>query len=488
MLGGADLKVLEHAPSEKNGLVSLGLVVLATASVAGTSMFFAIANALGQPWPVALVVGVVWGAIIVALDRLLIKSMQGVYGAKALWYGLPRVLMALVIGVVVSIPITLQIFDREIVNQVHLNNVAAAASASAEVEHGPLAQRLKTVEEEIAENEAVLRGDVQGLTSPELETAQLEFDEATTTSEAADAAKTSAYKVMVCEKEGAGDNPECDGLASQTAGEGPLYDARVREYQDALAKSNAATERLVAAQKSLNEARTNAVASDDAVVEEAQQEAQNLLCGPSISTSDAERTSGAATEVDPECPGGLRAEAVQLRQQMERAQDPTTFEDNTGMLARLQALHELSSNNWLGGTAHYAIALLFIIIELMPVTVKTLLAFRGESQYDRIARRLQEDELNELEIAVDTDQVQRDREMRKREEVREDMLQREIVLGKTANAHVAEQMESILASALDKWSADVQATLERNRAASSGDARYANRSSRPYDFPSEADL
>ncbi len=162
-----------------------------------------------------------WGGIILALDRLLIKSMQGIYGAKALAYAIPRLIMAVVIGVVVSIPITLQIFDREIVAQVHLDNVAAAAANTEDVEHGPVAKRLKAVEEEIAANEAILRGDVQGLTSPELQAAQTEFDEAQTASEAADDAKTDAYKVMVCEKEGAGSNPDCNGRRAR-----PL--ARVR--------------------------------------------------------------------------------------------------------------------------------------------------------------------------------------------------------------------------------------------------------------------
>ena len=166
-------------------------------------------------------------------------------------------IMAVVIGVVVSIPITLQIFEREIVNQVHLDNVAAAAANSDDVEHGPVAQRLKAVQEEIAENEAILRGDVQGLTSPELQAAQTEFDEAQTASEAADAAKTDAYKVMICEKEGAGSNPDCNGLASQTSGEGPLYQARVREYQDALTKADVAAARLATARTAIESARTN---------------------------------------------------------------------------------------------------------------------------------------------------------------------------------------------------------------------------------------
>ncbi|MEU1972869.1 DUF4407 domain-containing protein [Microbacterium sp. NPDC019599] len=487
VLGGADLRVLERARSEKNGLVGLGLVVVSTALVAAVSMTFAIANAMSQPLPVAIVFGVVWGGIILALDRLLIKSMQGIYGAKALLYAIPRLIMAIVIGVVVSIPLTLQIFDREIVNQVHLDNVAAAAANTDEVEHGPVAQRLKTVEEEISANERVLRGEVEGLTSPELETAQREFDEAQAASETADATKTEAYRLMVCEKEGAGSNADCSSLVSHTAGEGPLYAARVREYQDALSKADTAAARLAEARIDLETARANAVTSNSEKVEEAQEEAQTLLCGPPA-PADAEPSADAPAGIDPECAAGLRAEAVQLRQQLANAQDPKTFDENTGMLARLKALDELAANNPLSGTAHIAIALLFIIIEIMPVTVKTLLAFRGESQYDRIARRLQEDELNELETDVDTDQVQRDREMRKREEVREDMLQREIALGKTANAHVAEQMESILAAALEKWSEDVQESLERNRATSGVEPEFASRSHRPYDLPREDDL
>ena len=133
---------------------------------------------------------------------------------------------------------------------------------------------------------------------------------------------------------------------------GRSMQARVREYEDALTKSDAAADRLGTAQSALETARTNAIASNDAIVKEAQQEAQNLLCGPSADAA-AESTSDAPTGIDPECAGGLRAEAVQLRNRLPGPRTPQRSRTTGECSPACTRCDQLSSNDPLSGTAHY---------------------------------------------------------------------------------------------------------------------------------------
>src|SRR5919202_642626 len=88
---------------------------------------FAVHMALGAWWPVALLIGIGWGTVIVNLDRMLLVGMAHDASLKRnLMLAVPRVGLALILGVVISTPLTLQIFHKEIDSQV----VALQAEAS----------------------------------------------------------------------------------------------------------------------------------------------------------------------------------------------------------------------------------------------------------------------------------------------------------------------------------------------------------------------
>src|SRR5687768_7478279 len=93
----------------------MGGVVASTGILAGLSMAFALNFAAHAPWPIAVPLGVLWGLIIVNLDRLLIAGMRhGTSVRRTLALGLPRVLLAVILGFVIATPLTLQIFRSEI--------------------------------------------------------------------------------------------------------------------------------------------------------------------------------------------------------------------------------------------------------------------------------------------------------------------------------------------------------------------------------------
>jgi uncharacterized UPF0146 family protein len=475
-LGGADLDVLKHAKSERSAFVGLGLVMLGTASVAALSMAFALHNAVltvidpltggpakDQPTShlvLSVFLGVVWGALILVLDRALIKTMQGVAGAaKAVVYAVPRFILAIIIGIVVSTPITLQVFSNEIAVQVKQNQDNLVDQMTRDAADSDTAKKLTSVQKDIAEREKILKGQVDGLSSPDLETAKSNYETAVKAREAAEKARDDAYLVMICEKAGAGSNPQCQGKASNQRGEGDLYQARLQEYNNAQSALSAKQREEEGAQTALTNAQTAANNANKDEVARQQAQANIDLCGKAKDAEDKEIVPPIA---DPGCQSGLRHEAEVLQQTLAAMENGNLARQQAGLLAQIVALGEISTSKPAAGTAHFFVALLFMAIELLPVIIKTFIAARGVTQYDRIAKKLQDDEFESVTTDTEERQEQRERETKKIKEIRDDMLDREIKLGKTANEHVASEMETILTHALADWSQKVQDVLTAN--------------------------
>ncbi|SFT67171.1 protein of unknown function [Geodermatophilus amargosae] len=118
-VAGANREVLRDAPKERGKQVAMGAVLVSTAGLAAVSASYALHLALHLPWPFAVVGGLAWGLVILNLDRWLVvstprlKSKTGTIGMA-----LPRVLLAVLIGAVVSTPLTLAVFSAEIGTEV----------------------------------------------------------------------------------------------------------------------------------------------------------------------------------------------------------------------------------------------------------------------------------------------------------------------------------------------------------------------------------
>src|SRR4051794_34051236 len=75
VLAGARADILEVAPGARPRFVALGGVLLSTGGLAVLSAAFAVHMALGVWWPVALLIGLGWGTVVVNLDRMLLVGM-----------------------------------------------------------------------------------------------------------------------------------------------------------------------------------------------------------------------------------------------------------------------------------------------------------------------------------------------------------------------------------------------------------------------------
>jgi len=115
---GAHIGTLKKYPIEHNKYVGIGATIFFTALFAslsgGYAMYFVFAgNDLAVVF--AILFGLIWGTAIFNLDRYIVSSIdkQGTTNQQ-LVQASPRILLAIMIGIVISRPLELKIFDKEI--------------------------------------------------------------------------------------------------------------------------------------------------------------------------------------------------------------------------------------------------------------------------------------------------------------------------------------------------------------------------------------
>jgi hypothetical protein len=111
---GADASILEKCPSDENKFVGIGGTVLFTGLLAFFSASYAVYTVFDNYF-FAFVFGLIWGLMIFNLDRYIVASMKkrGTFG-KDFAIAFPRLLMAVLLALVISKPLELKIFEKEI--------------------------------------------------------------------------------------------------------------------------------------------------------------------------------------------------------------------------------------------------------------------------------------------------------------------------------------------------------------------------------------
>lgn len=112
---GAHQKLLKPFASEHMKYSGLGGVLLATLVLAALSSGYAIYSVFGN-WFFTIAFAGVWGLIIFNFDRFLVTTMRkyGVSRRKQLLMALPRLALAVLIGLTIARPLELKIFEKEI--------------------------------------------------------------------------------------------------------------------------------------------------------------------------------------------------------------------------------------------------------------------------------------------------------------------------------------------------------------------------------------
>ncbi len=116
---GASLPLLKRCPTETPKYVGIGASILFTGLLASLSAGYALYSVFDNVY-LALVLGLFWGLIIFNLDRYIVLSMRKHSPGKELLQAIPRMVLAILIAVVISRPLELRIFDKEIQTELQL--------------------------------------------------------------------------------------------------------------------------------------------------------------------------------------------------------------------------------------------------------------------------------------------------------------------------------------------------------------------------------
>ncbi|MDX6531857.1 MAG: hypothetical protein QOH41_4147 [Blastocatellia bacterium] len=128
---GADPKILKGLPTEGVKYSGIGVAILSTGLLACLSGGYALNSALGNLW-LAYALGVLWGLFIFNVDRLVMSTMRQGASApntkvnflRALVTAIPRLLLVIFFGIVISVPIQLKLFQREINQEIQTERAA----------------------------------------------------------------------------------------------------------------------------------------------------------------------------------------------------------------------------------------------------------------------------------------------------------------------------------------------------------------------------
>lgn len=124
---GVNRDVLKQCPTEWAKYAGMGGTIFSTACMAALSGGYAISTVFDDTI-VSVLFGLFWGFIIIFnLDRLIVNTMYSDGEVTISWQefksGLPRILLAIFLGIVISTPLEMKIFEDRINSQLVKDNI-----------------------------------------------------------------------------------------------------------------------------------------------------------------------------------------------------------------------------------------------------------------------------------------------------------------------------------------------------------------------------
>ena len=418
-VSGANRAVLEKAPGDRVKQSTLGGVLLTTAGLAVVSCTFALVLALHAPLIVALAFALGWGIAILNLDRwLVVATTRQPTPWQNIKMALPRLIFAVIIGLVVSTPLTLQIFKSEINTELTVMQADEKALFEQRLSTDPRFKDLDAERAQIATLVGSLGGAAVGqtvLNDPELKDLRARLD-------AVQQQYAAAQAAVICEDEGT--------CGSGVAGAGIAYNAKVatrdglRTQRDALQKQfddTQATVRAAATAAATTRAATN------------QQRLDELRS---------------------------RVAASQEARDAESARHATATVNGDGLLARLSALHKLGQADGTFLLAHLALFLLFTILECLPVLFKVILLLGKPSLYEQLTLLGEEAVLAQQRLHLESAQRELTIEVAAANEPHETRLRNQLDTELAAAKAVLDAQADLASKAVGMWKRNQENLLE----------------------------
>jgi hypothetical protein len=159
---GAVTEILRHCPEDKAKFQTIGLAVFATGLLASISGSYALITMLGtEPHliVVSIILGLIWGFIVIFnLDRSIVSSMRKHQIEGASWFrtflfafklAFPRMVLAIILGVVIAKPLELRFFRNQIATKVETERTTLADQYATTLRNGKHAAAIQTASDEL---------------------------------------------------------------------------------------------------------------------------------------------------------------------------------------------------------------------------------------------------------------------------------------------------------------------------------------------------
>ena len=202
MCSGADTDILQNSSkAEQTKYTGIGGTVFFTAAMAFIASSYALYTVFDNYFT-SIFFGLVWGLLIFNLDRFIVSTIKKNDDKwKEIWQATPRIILAIIIAVVISKPLEMKIFEKEI-NQVLLKQKNDLTLANKEQIATQFTPEITTIQSEI------------GQLKQEIETKETETN--------------ALYDTYISEAEGT--------AGTKLLGKGPVYKEKREKHDAALAE------------------------------------------------------------------------------------------------------------------------------------------------------------------------------------------------------------------------------------------------------------
>ena len=397
---GVNRKILRQCPSEYAKYAGTGGTILFTAIMAAMSGGYAISFVFQDaPIFIPLAFGLIWGLMIFNLDRFMVNTMYSdgkhtISKAEFLG-GLPRIVLAIFLGIVISTPIEIRVFQDKIKSQLVIDQ--GKVGDDVRKAHDLLYQQRTEIGEQIAKANNQLA---------ELRSGKLD-----------------GISGRVVDKEKELRDAEIR-LSNETAGDGV---SQKRGYGPVAKQLDEQVKRLKAELASLRQEEKQSKADNKTYIE-----SQTIIVQNNI-----EEYNRRLTEIDKKI-AEIEAEGSEGQKAL------------TGFCAQMNALNEIASasENFTLFLARLFISLLFIAIEVIPTLFKMMVA---SGPYDDLLRAetyrihiLTDKQISDINDEINTE-VQISTQKNK------ERLEAEILANKELMERIAKVQAELLQTAIDKW-------------------------------------
>ena len=414
LCSGANRRILRQCPTDYAKYAGIGGTIFFTAVMAALSGGYAISFVFqDSPIYVPIGFGLVWGLLIFNLDRFMVNTMYSdgkhTISKSEFYSGLPRIFLAVFLGIVISTPLEIRIFQDKIESQLIIDQ--GKVGDDVRTAHDLLYQQRKNIEDQIATRNNQLTdlraGRLDGISGRVA-------DKEKELKEAEDKLYNETYGEGVTKKVGYG--PAARQLQSQVDRlTNELNILRIEERQNNANNQDYIRQRTESVQRELDEYNRRLVEVDTRI-----------------------------NEIENE--GRKSQKALK------------------GFCAQINALNEIASfdENISLFIARLCITLLFVAIEVIPTFFKMMVAFGPyddllHSEMHRV-RILSEKRISDLNDEVNTEvQISTEKNRQK--------LEAEIRENKELMDKITKTQAELLQIAIDKWREEELAKIMENPSA-----------------------